>query len=173
MRKERKNSKIHYHVPALLVLFAKTCFTWIALLTLPELLALSVDPTLIQEMLAHLKMNAWMTVGVVNQMQSCWSVASPASDIYSRLFYTLAYHVCTSCIWNVSICMLIYLNVWFRCISNACRFTIDFASRTDMKCTRFYNVMQCAPSTDLHVVYIEATDIYTAVYLLCQCEHTA
>ena len=157
MRKERKNSKIHYHVPALLVLFAKTCFTWIALLTLPELL----------------KMNAWMTVGVVNQMQSCWSVASPASDIYSRLFYTLAYHVCTSCIWNVSICMLIYLSVWFRCISNACRFTIDFATRTDMKCTRFYNVMQCAPSTDLHVVYIEATDIYTAVYLLCQCEHTA
>ena len=84
--------------------------------------------TLIQE--THLKMNAWMTEGVVNQMQSCWSVASPASDIYSRLFYTLAYHICTSCILNVSICMSIYLSVWFRCIYNACRFTIDFATLT-------------------------------------------
>ena len=74
------------------------------------------ETTLIQGMLAHLKMNAWMTEGVVNQMQSCWSVASPASDIYSRLFYTLAYHICTSCILNVSICMSIYLSVWFRCI---------------------------------------------------------
>ena len=129
-KRKKELKKIHYHVPALLVLFAKTCFTWIALLTLPELLALSVDPTLIQEMLAHLKRNAWMTVGVVNQMQSCWSVASPASDIYSRLFYTLAYHVCTSCIWNVSICMSIYLSVWFRCTQNACRVTIDFATLT-------------------------------------------